>query len=252
MQTSCGWRPGLRCGLRRWSPAWSVAVWNARVVALSGTDRVDSCQPPNGTLACRLLGRYVYDLAQTNTVQRGAMRTRMSPSHWIVVNTQPNLETQAITNLTRQSFDVYCPNVLKRIRHARRTQEVRRPLFPGYVFVAYQIGNPWRAILSTYGVRSLIRQGDHPSLLDDRFVANLKAREVDGVVRKPETPFKLGQLVSLREGPLEGWVGQILEMRDNDRIILLLNLMNQATRVAVGPDMINAVPDATARLAGKS
>jgi transcriptional antiterminator RfaH len=46
----------------------------------------------------------------------------------------PHREHVAIENLTRQKFVVYCPMELKRIRHARRTQDVVRPLFPGYIF----------------------------------------------------------------------------------------------------------------------
>ena len=68
--------------------------------------------------------------------------------------------------------------IIKRIRHARRFKKVLRPLFPGYVFVRVAPDRQrWRPILSTYGVRTLIRFGSDIALLDDTFILGLKARE---------------------------------------------------------------------------
>src|SRR5262252_4918007 len=101
---------------------------------------------------------------------------------WFVVSTQPHREDVACENLERQNFNVYCPRIVKHIRHARRSYDARRPLFPGYLFVERERLHRWRPILGTFGVRSVICQGDTPALLPSGFVENLKAREVDGVI----------------------------------------------------------------------
>ena len=54
---------------------------------------------------------------------------------WAAVNTQPHREQVAHANLERQGFVTYCPVVRRRRSHARRVDEVLRPLFPGYLFV---------------------------------------------------------------------------------------------------------------------
>ena len=77
---------------------------------------------------------------------------------WAVVNTQPHRETIALENLERQDFRAYCPVIRKRVRHARRSLDLLRPLFPGYLFAQVTLDR-WRPILSTYGVRSLVRCG---------------------------------------------------------------------------------------------
>ena len=74
-------------------------------------------------------------------------------------------------------------------------------------------------------------QGETPSLLPAGFVESLKAREVEGAIQKPEMPFKPGQSVAINGGPFDGLVGQILGIRESDRALLLLNLLNQQTRV---------------------
>jgi transcriptional antiterminator RfaH len=156
------------------------------------------------------------------------------PRAWIVVNSQPHREHIALDNLGRQAFHAYCPMMRKRVRHARRTQEVLRPLFPGYLFVRV---NPdlqrWRPILSTYGVRTLVCCGERPSLLDDGFVAGLKAREMGGAIVRPERPYAPGQRVKMAGGVFDGLIATILELDEKDRLVVLMDLLNRPTRVRV-------------------
>jgi transcriptional antiterminator RfaH len=97
---------------------------------------------------------------------------------WGVVNTQLHKEQVALEKLQRQDFNAYCPLIRRRLSHSRCVTEALRPLFPGYIFVRI---NPrtqrWRPLLSTFGMRTLVRCGDEPSLIKDAFVQSLKARE---------------------------------------------------------------------------
>jgi transcriptional antiterminator RfaH len=158
---------------------------------------------------------------------------------WLVINTHPHRETLALENLGRQSFHTYCPMIVKRVKHARKVQDVPRPLFPGYIFVAYAAGLSWRSILGTYGVKSVVRNGEAPGLLDGGYVEAMRAREKDGVIRKPASALKVGQEVAIQGGPLDGLVGKIIELRDRERVLLLLNLLDQETKTNIPSDMLN-------------
>ncbi len=164
------------------------------------------------------------------------MHSYSSPSvgGWLAVNTHPHREKEAIENLKRQDYDVYCPMMVKRIRHARRVSDEQRPMFPSYVFVEHATAkHRWRPILSTYGVRSVVRQGNDPGLLSGQLIAGLKSREVGGVIGKPANPYSVGQKVLLEEGPFAGLIGQIVELREKDRIMLLLDLLKQQVKVQI-------------------
>lgn len=153
---------------------------------------------------------------------------------WVVVSTHPHREAEARGNLERQSFTTYCPVIRKRITVARRSREVLRPLFPGYMFVALEAGESrWRPLLSTYGVRRVLRCGDELSLLDGGFVTALKAREIEGVIERPQTPFEIGQSISITEGPFEGLVAQIVGLEDKDRVAVLLELLGKPARTVL-------------------
>jgi transcriptional antiterminator RfaH len=175
------------------------------------------------------------------------MRTEYSDfldrhSAWVVVNTHPHRERIAIDNLWRQDFVAYCPMILRRLRTPRQPKDVLRPLFPGYVFVRVsQRADQWRPILSTYGVRKLVRFGDTVSFLDHRFIDSLRAREMDGAIMKPDSPYAVGQEVRMAGGPFDGLVARILEIREKDRLVVLMDLLNQSVRATVTERQITRV-----------
>jgi len=159
-------------------------------------------------------------------------------SKWVVVATHSNRENFAIENLKRQNYVVYCPMVLKHIRHARRAYDAHRPLFPGYIFV--QAGTQcWRAISGTFGVRFIVQNGDTLAFLPSGFVESLKARETGGVISKPVARFQNGQEVAINGGQFDGLVGRIVEVGERDRVMLLLNILNQETKVHVHWKMLH-------------
>jgi transcriptional antiterminator RfaH len=159
-------------------------------------------------------------------------RGTASPAErWAVVNTHPHQEHLAVDNLQRQAFATYCPKIRKRRSHARRIERVLRPLFPGYLFVRVGALAPWRSILSTYGVRSIVRAGDGPGWIDEAFITNLKAREIDGAVVRPATPYQIGQQVQITAGPFDQLIATIIDMAEKDRLVVLLDFMSRRVRV---------------------
>jgi transcriptional antiterminator RfaH len=163
-------------------------------------------------------------------------------SGWVVVNTQANREMIALDHLTRQHFSTYCPVVRRRVRHARQTREVLRPLFSGYLFVRMCANGPgYRSIAFTRGVRSLVRFGERPALLSDTFICELKSREIDGAIVQCMSRYSIGQAIRVTDGPFADLVGTIVALDDDRaRIVALLNFLSRPVKVNLPPGM--AVP----------
>jgi transcriptional antiterminator RfaH len=160
---------------------------------------------------------------------------------WIVVNTQTNREALAERNLLNQHYEVYQPLIRKQVRHARRVQHVLRPLFPGYLFVRFNPSETrWRPILSTPGVRSVVRTGDVPCLVAERLIADLKAREKDGVIARSASPRQIGEAVRVAHGPFDGLIGRIIELPENDRLVVLMHFLNRPVEVRISEDHLSA------------
>ena len=161
---------------------------------------------------------------------------------WAAVNTQPHREQVAHANLERQGFVTYCPVVRRRRSHARRVDEVLRPLFPGYLFVNVSLEREfWRPILSTHGVRTLVRCGDQPSPVDARFIGALRAREVDGAIVRPSVPYQVGQQVRVVAGGFDDVVATILSLDEKDRLTVLLDLLGRPVKVHLDGTQVSAL-----------
>ena len=81
---------------------------------------------------------------------------------WMVAQIRPGQTDRAITNLRRQSFDVFCPMERRPTGGSipKRSKPVS-PLFPGYIFVKSRVdASPWQKINSTYGVSRLLMSPD--------------------------------------------------------------------------------------------
>jgi transcriptional antiterminator RfaH len=161
---------------------------------------------------------------------------------WIAVATHPHRERLAIENLHRQGYATYCPMIRRRITHARRTRDALRPLFPGYLFVDVgPLKGIWRPIQSTFGVRSVVRNGERIARVPDGLIAALRTREIDGVIQRPAAPFKVGQQVRVASGAFDGLVGRIVEMSEKDRLVVLMDLLNQSVRVKLSSGQVEPV-----------
>ncbi len=168
---------------------------------------------------------------------------------WHVVQTRFRGEHLALANLRRQGFEAYLPRYLKRRRHARRTQWLPAPLFPGYMFVRLDIeAMPWRPVLSTIGVRSLIRHGEVPTPLPPGIVEDIMAREDDaGLVVMNDggdafrgDAFRKGDAVEVMSGAFRDRVG-LFDCADADkRVVILLDLLGRQTRVHIPVEAIRA------------
>ena len=119
-----------------------------------------------------------------------------------------------------------------------------RPLFPGYLFVNVSLEREfWRPILSTHGVRTLVRCGDQPSPVDARFIGALRAREVDGAIVRPPVPYQVGQQVRVVAGALRRsssprscpWTWP------KDRLTVLLDLLGRPVKVHLDGTQVSAL-----------
>jgi transcriptional antiterminator RfaH len=165
-----------------------------------------------------------------------------SAEAWIVINTQPHRERLTMESLRERNFDAYYPLIRKRRSHARRIETVLRPLFPNYLFVRVSLERAqWRPILSTHGVRTIVRMGQELSYVEDAFINSLKAREVDGAIVRPEAPYQVGQKVQIAAGPFDGIVATIIAMNEKDRLVVLLDLMQRSVKMTLTCDQVTAV-----------
>ncbi len=135
-------------------------------------------------------------------------------------------------NLVRQDYVTYLPTCRRWLRHARRREIVRRPLFPNYLFVSFDLEHArWRPIFSTVGVASLICGGEIPSRVPDGVVESIRDAENSGIFDYTHavTKLKPGDPVRVANGPFAGLIGQLQSMASRDRVRILLGILGRQT-----------------------
>jgi transcriptional antiterminator RfaH len=160
---------------------------------------------------------------------------------WFVVYTHPHAEAKALANLRQQGYEGYLPWCRRWRRHARRREIVRRPLFPRYLFVAFDaMTTRWRPILSTVGVVGLVRQGDRPLSVPPGVVEQLQDSERAGRFDDlaPIARLAAGALVRIKDGPFGDLMGRLQTLADGDRVNVLLELLGREVVARVPVDKL--------------
>lgn len=162
---------------------------------------------------------------------------------WYAVYTRPHAEATALENLLRQGYCAYLPRYRTRLRHARRLQTVLRPLFPRYLFAGIdRAAMPWRPILSTIGVSGVVRAGDEPNPVATQIVTALQEQEMAGAFDRlgRGESLRLGELVRVSAGAFQDMIGRLVELRDQDRVVVLLELLGRTVRAQLEAGAVEA------------
>ncbi len=136
---------------------------------------------------------------------------------------------------------VYLPQVVQR----RHGQSRLAPLFPGYLFVmSAQTDFVRSAVDAQPGVVHVVTIGATPCVLEEAVLAALQARvaAVNAAGGLPVHPFKPGDAVQLRSGPLAGMEAIFVgPTTPSERVEILLHFLGRTQRARVEVSELEAV-----------
>ena len=158
-----------------------------------------------------------------------------SRSAWFVAETKPKTEEQADAQLQRQAFVSFLPRVTvctKRGIHAV-------PLFPGYLFVQFNLRlGQWRPITHTRGIQHIM--GSHPERptalpagLVDYLMTTASLRSIVTELAPPTTIIP-GSRIRLTAGPVATAEGVCL-WSDARRVRFLMEVMGRTVETDAAP-----------------
>lgn len=156
---------------------------------------------------------------------------------WFVLQFKPNSHHQAVRNLNQQGFETFLPLDGSALHQKPRLANVIKPLFPGYMFVAFDRKNtPWNIINSTYGVSRLITFNSIPKSIPKSFINDLKKRcDSTGIIRA-KRQLKSGDQVKVSTGPFTNFIATVESIEADKRIAILMDLMGRRTKLTTKID----------------
>lgn len=162
-----------------------------------------------------------------------AKAVQEKPKRWAVCETKPQAWGVALENLRKQHFEYYHPMLVRAVTPTAKNPrgQVVAPFLPPYVFVALDPGvQPWRCLISTRGIKSVMMVGDYPALFPDAKLQIIREREENGLIRMVDPAslprgHKQGDAVKVRRN------GQDLdaifeEYLDKNRATVFLSIFN--------------------------
>ena len=157
---------------------------------------------------------------------------------WYLIQTKTNSEKFAVSNLKNQGYECWYPEYEKIISHARKKQKVKKPLFPGYIFIKINLENTqWSAINYTPGVKEIITYGGKPAILIDKYYDELKSMlNKHGLFEYNE--MYLGKKVKIISGPFLGMVGKIDRIDAKSRVRILLDILGNNIKSTITTDKL--------------
>jgi len=161
---------------------------------------------------------------------------------WYLVYTKVRQEKVAQTNLDRQGYEVYLPLVRQVRRRLGRRVSVIGAMFPRYLFVRLDSDTDnWAPIRSTLGVVSIVRFGQEPARVPDRFIVYLRSREDEqGMQTVTVDELKRGTRVRVTEGSLMGFEGVYQARTGHERVVVLLEIMGKVARTVVDRESLES------------
>ena len=159
-----------------------------------------------------------------------------SEKRWFVISTKVRREQLAQDQLRLRGVTTFLPRVLEPSRLTGRP--IVAPLFPGYLFIRIDLNEQFFDVVWAPGVLKFVGFGSVPASVDDEVVEFLRERVGPEGMLCPKSPFKSGDLVRVRRGPLEGLIG-IIENPGcgRGRVRVLMEMLRRQTRVEL-PELI--------------
>jgi len=165
---------------------------------------------------------------------------------WYAVRTKPHKERIAVANYRNQGLEVYLPLMRTVRKHARRREEVLRPVFPGYLFLHLAPAERnWTAISSTRGVIGPVCFGDSYVSVPAWIIEGLRAKEDEAGVIAPGC-FQRPKLASGMEVEVEldgggSAKGFFCSFHGEENVVILLEILQRQVKTTLPLDRIKPV-----------
>jgi len=171
----------------------------------------------------------------------------MSAPSWFAIRVRPKHEKAAAINLGRQGFEEYVPLHRVRRRWSDRVKELDAVLFPGYIFCRFPRHDRLR-VLNSPSVESIVGFGKTDIPVDDAEIQAVRTLVASGRPLAPWPFLRIGQNVTIENGPLAGVRGVVLRDQDSWRVVVSVEALDRSIAVEVDRDMIH--PESSVHLHG--
>src|SRR5437016_1058122 len=163
---------------------------------------------------------------------------------WLALQVRGGWEIRSGYALTERGYEQFVPVFQEKRRWSDRTKIVQVPLFTGYVFLQFNARNP-QPILSVPGVIRFVGMGNSPLAINDDEIEALQIVSKAAVTCGPTALMQAGQEIEVRSGPLAGLRGTVVRVKNRQRLVITVSLLQKSVFVEIDGHEVTAVKRAT-------
>ncbi len=162
---------------------------------------------------------------------------------WYLIMSKPNKDAYAEEQLNNQYYTVYRPVINRKKKVRGKMKQIEESLFPRYLFVLLKEGvDDWSTIRSTRGVLNIVRFGITPAEVPSSLIQVLQQNESTNAEAVSDLDrFKEGEKVIIENGAFAGIEAVFKNYKSEERVILLLSILNNLATVNLSLDEIGKV-----------
>jgi transcription termination/antitermination protein NusG len=148
---------------------------------------------------------------------------------WYAVYTAPRAEKKVSERFNMDGIEHYLPLQKVKRRWSDRIKEVIVPVIHGYIFVHIPTTD-FKKILNTYGAIAFVREEGYPVSIPEAQIERLRFMvdySEEPVEFTPEQ-FEPGESVNICRGPLQGLMGELVQIKGKHKVIIRLECLGCA------------------------
>jgi transcription antitermination factor NusG len=159
---------------------------------------------------------------------------------WYAVRVKSRQEHVVGMSLAGKGFERFLPLFRSVRRWSDRVKELDLPLFQGYVFARFDFERRL-PILQTPGVVHVVGFGSQATPIPEDEIAAIQAVVGSGLPASPWPFLEAGRRVRVERGPLEGTEGILVSIKNRDRIVVSISLLQRSVSVEIDRNWIRPI-----------
>jgi transcription antitermination factor NusG len=163
-------------------------------------------------------------------------------ARWFALKVRSCHENTASLALKSRGFTEFMPTCSVRRRWSDRFKDIDVPLFPGYVFCRFNPKNKL-PVLNLPGVTGVVSFGQGPHPLDESEIDRIRTLVESGLPVQPWPYLHVGERVRIGSGALSGLEGVLVQVKNEFRLVVSLNLLQRSVAVEVDSDRVHSISD---------
>ncbi len=156
---------------------------------------------------------------------------------WYALQVKVNREWAVTKSLINRGCEALCPSYRETRQWSDREKVLDVPLFRGYVFARFDASRPLQ-VLTNRGVTRIVGVGVVPTPVADEEIDAIQAISRSDLVRCPVDYVGVGQKVVVTRGPLQGSRGVLMRIKNVDRFVVSISLLQRSVMVEVPANWI--------------